>query len=297
MSGCQVKGGSLEIRHGHLRRLELDRTTFDWMGTAVEVDAPALEAMSASGLLLCEALAVRGSPQLRSLVVENCFARKEEALGVSLEVEAPGVRRFRFVGAVGRVCSMGASPHLDDVEVEVHPWREGEDGDNSRWVGELLKGVSCARSLTLSAGCLQCLTTEMGTPETLPNPFHHLKVLKLEVGLVSEELPGIACLLRSSPNLQTLSISLGDESHDATTDSVSLDYELQNLDQLYGDYWESQESPINCLVHHLKRIEISNYRGKRLEEELARFLVTNAMVLKEMPISTLTSSFSGFDFL
>lgn len=77
----------------------------------------------------------------------------------------------------------------------------------------------------------------------------------------------------------------------------NVDYEVQRMEQLYGDYWETLDEPINCLALHLRTIEIRNFRGKKLEDELARFLATNGKALARMTVSTPSATFSGFDFI
>lgn len=55
---------------------------------------------------------------------------------------------------------------------------------------------------------LKVLPTGQNLLERLPTDLHNLKHLHLLVGLAKQELPGISCLLRSSPNLENLTLRM-----------------------------------------------------------------------------------------
>ncbi|XP_042489097.1 uncharacterized protein LOC122069204 [Macadamia integrifolia] len=140
---------------------------------------------------------------------------------------------------------------------------------------ELLEDMDHARALTLSSWCLQALpiVDELdGLREILPSPVHNLRHLTLQTGLDNYGPVGLACLLRSSPNRETLSIDI--------CNSIKMDWEYidepEYLDIFHldgGKFGESQLLLFDCLTHHLKKVEINGFMGQNHEIGLIKFLV------------------------
>ncbi|XP_077223963.1 putative F-box/FBD/LRR-repeat protein At4g03220 [Tasmannia lanceolata] len=118
----------------------------------------------------------------------------------------------------------------------------------------------------------------------LPTPFRNLKNLTLKTGLDKSELPGIACLLRSSPNLESLSITIGF----TRCANSFVDPE---------DYWESQRSPFDCLLYHLKFLTIRGFTGSENEMSLLRYLLANSTILKKLIIKVHDDILSRLEFM
>lgn len=162
----------------------------------------------------------------------------------------------------------------------------------------MLKDLCHAKVLKLSKRCVQLMSI------SLSNDLHSFvpmtKCLKIEVGLHKFDLPGIAYLLKSSCDLETLVIKLGS--------SFSLKFDQESLSRFDFDereYWESLTFTFPCLERHLKTVEISGFMGQcesrigscfeeKLEKEiqLVSFLLKNALVLEKMNIIVSSKPYS-----
>ncbi|XP_058111754.1 F-box protein At5g03100-like [Magnolia sinica] len=139
-----------------------------------------------------------------------------------------------------------------------------------RVMQKILKDVHRARVLELYSTCIQVLS--MCELEQLSSPISMHKCLVLNSALGKWELPGIACLLRSSPDLESL------------------------LDQTFMDKHEYViegylESQFSCLLHHLKTIKISGFtkgmfriNNSKNKIKLVKVLLKHAVVLEKMTI-------------
>ncbi|KAK8930791.1 putative F-box/LRR-repeat protein [Platanthera zijinensis] len=78
---------------------------------------------------------------------------------------------------------------------------------------DIMIGLHEVKSLRLSSWCVQALLEHEDMHRCLPTPFRYLKHLKLVVKLAKDELPGIACLLWNSPELEHLTIQLCKQTH------------------------------------------------------------------------------------
>ncbi|XP_043705190.1 uncharacterized protein LOC122655002 [Telopea speciosissima] len=115
--------------------------------------------------------------------------------------------------------------------------------------------------------------------QSLETPLINLKHLKLKVGLHKFELLGIACLLRSSPNLESLSLITG-----KIAPILHYDLDAEVVFDLYDFekwlYWKSQMWCFNCL----KKIEIHEFFGTRLLMDMIEFVLKNSAVLESVVI-------------
>ncbi|XP_058111755.1 putative F-box protein At1g49610 [Magnolia sinica] len=140
-----------------------------------------------------------------------------------------------------------------------------------RMMQEILKDVHRARVLKLHGCCIQ-----------VSPPISMHKCLVIESALKMWELPGIASLLKSSPDLQSLVIK---EIHGYLYLDQTLMYRHESVKKGY------LESRFSCLLHRLKTIKISgltkgmfvlkNIKGKI---QLVKVLLKHAVVLEKMTI-------------
>ncbi|CAA6662156.1 unnamed protein product [Spirodela intermedia] len=251
---------------------------------------PALESLVIFHCEVKNGLAVRHC-RLRWVEMEG-ISFEPPAAGCPLEVEAPAMEELslrEMKGSPALVVRMGGQ--LQRLKVENCYFAQGEGGGREDTVGISLE-------VDAPALCEFRFYGEPGKDGMLASTlFSCLRALTMEVGLVYEELPTMEALLRSSPFLQSLSINIDNFGEPFVRDLSNVDYEVERLEELYGDYWESFKGPIHCLALHLRTIEIKNFTGKRLEDELARFLAANGKVLTKMAVSTPSAIFSGLDFL
>ncbi|PIA27211.1 hypothetical protein AQUCO_08200020v1 [Aquilegia coerulea] len=104
--------------------------------------------------------------------------------------------------------------------------------------------------------------------------------LKLDMYSTDNHVSVIKFLLKSCPNLQTLSICVQEKS-------------TQTLEMLSMEgYFPVQElSTDECILKHLMTVEISSYEGSESELDLMTFLRMNANVLKDINIISYSEQF------
>ncbi|XP_058106373.1 uncharacterized protein LOC131249361 [Magnolia sinica] len=107
------------------------------------------------------------------------------------------------------------------------------------------------------------------------------------IGLVRHELPGLLCLLRSSPNLETLAIQTGFENF--------LDgYIFPKCALMPSEYWESLRLTFNPF-QFLRMVKMEGFQGDGNEMELLKFLLEMALVLETMTIIPANRAFLEMD--
>lgn len=159
----------------------------------------------------------------------------------------------------------------------------------------LLENLRHAAVLKLSRKCIQALS--MGELQKQPAPILKNKCLILETGVEKWVLPGIACLLRSSHDLETLILRIP-----YYCDNLSFEHgfmEKHNFDET--KYLESCHCAFSSLAHHLKFVKILDTMGvewlslfdgssvgsslkKQGKVRFVKFLLKNAMVLEKLTI-------------
>ncbi|OMO65640.1 hypothetical protein CCACVL1_21465 [Corchorus capsularis] len=111
------------------------------------------------------------------------------------------------------------------------------------------------------------------------------KCLEFEVELTKWHLPGISCLLRTSPHLETLAMYIYPED-DKTFRLDNCEWAKQ-YDFDGGSFWRLQEGTFHCLEKQLKTIKIyGGYITEPYVIDTVEFLLKNATVLEKLEIST-----------
>ncbi|PQQ10426.1 F-box/LRR-repeat protein [Prunus yedoensis var. nudiflora] len=116
----------------------------------------------------------------------------------------------------------------------------------------------------------------------LPYSFMNLKTLEVVTSLNKSDVPGIACLFKSSPVVQTLNMAIT-SIHRLANDrwnNILLDRAGCSEEQ----FWESQAQTLSPFLCHLK---LANLRvaDPMHVVDVARFLLKHGRELQEMVIS------------
>ncbi|RWR88403.1 putative F-box protein [Cinnamomum micranthum f. kanehirae] len=221
------------------------------------------------------------SLQLKRLKIKGGYTLR-------VNVEAPNLQVLKFSSGTFGKFSFKAMPFLREAEVSI-----SYDPDMRKKCIPSLKSsllnLRNARVLKLCSTCIQ--TMPIPTFEDLHSCFFKTKVLVLRTGVQKFEMPGIANLLWSSPDLENLIIDLGRYDCIYEDKDCMLKYDFDER-----EYWESLTATFPCLVHHLKTIKITGFLGegsrikvtsfheKDEQIKLVKFLLKNAMVLEKMII-------------
>ncbi|KAF8391416.1 hypothetical protein HHK36_023721 [Tetracentron sinense] len=111
----------------------------------------------------------------------------------------------------------------------------------------------------------------------LPSPSSKCKCLTLDPCLNNWDLAGIANLLRSSPDLETLVVDMAFPRSPLFDSLVLNGFGGEN-------YWKSTKPFFQCLLQNLKTVRIVGFISRRGEMDLVQFLLKHAMVLEKMMI-------------
>ncbi|XP_077220977.1 putative F-box protein At1g49610 [Tasmannia lanceolata] len=228
---------------------------------------------------------------LKSLTIYDCRLFPVPAI----HIRASMLLSFDYFGPMVRF-DVEKMPNL--VEARLDFGLESRFDSNGGEINQLLGSLENAMVLTVCSYVIQLvrngynqrknaekskkvLPIEELLFKCLPTLLYNLKNLTFKIGLDNSELPGIAWLLRSSPNLESLSIETGLERRvEGYTDVTILD------EYSFGkrDNWESQGPPFNSLLYHLKLVKICGFTGWENEMRVVRYLLANSIVLEKMII-------------
>ncbi|CAN1332827.1 F-box/FBD/LRR-repeat protein At1g13570 [Linum perenne] len=124
-----------------------------------------------------------------------------------------------------------------------------------------------------TSGFRVCPTTFLSdghVPYQLPQSLHNLKVLEAPRILLGRltEAQVLLCLIRSSPNLQKLTIVHDDDLYRPV---------LMSIDSLQMLLEHSHHFGVSCL-QRLEEFDIKNTRGTRVEQDLLKFVLATALI-------------------
>ncbi|PON67627.1 F-box domain containing protein [Trema orientale] len=216
--------------------------------------------------------------KIKRLSLIDC--KTEEWPMFSIDISTPDLLMLTIVGRYLMTSSIRKAFRLREVFIDIEQiYADHVQGDA---LGSLLDGFGHCKTLTLTTWCIQVLPTGENLLQKLPIPLENLEHLKLVAGMVKQELPGIACLLRSCPNLKILTLIMQDPVH---VDWAEFEEDIPDiLDFEEHSYWELQNLPFRCLQTSLKQVKINGFTGKSNEVLTIKFLLENAVVLENMEV-------------
>ncbi|KAI3831359.1 hypothetical protein MKW92_053129 [Papaver armeniacum] len=142
---------------------------------------------------------------------------------------------------------------------------------------KLLQDLRNVKSLTLFSHNLKVLNINGGM--SLQTPFNNLKHLTVKLRKVDKELLGLVCLLRSSPYLESLCLSIDFDAYLLPKNEI--------LSAVYNGDKETVQQlrllPPECLAH-LMKIKIEYFQGLKVEMEFVELFLKSSLCLREMVI-------------
>ncbi|ESW04588.1 hypothetical protein PHAVU_011G108100 [Phaseolus vulgaris] len=145
---------------------------------------------------------------------------------------------------------------------------------------DLLSGLSRVRSLSLERQTIEILSNN----HLLFQPFYDLKHLELQTGFNKSNIPGLTCLFKSSPTLNTLILKI---IHEHRIERKEWNRDLWDMTISEGEqYWESQIRTLESFLQHLKVVKIHGFLDYENEVALAKFLLKHGKALEEMVLHT-----------
>ncbi|KAH7838768.1 hypothetical protein Vadar_030920 [Vaccinium darrowii] len=207
-----------------------------------------------------------------------------------LEISAPHLHSLEISGAFeNKICQLGDVSSLVDAKLNFHVTGYEDYCDIIEVFENMLKGLLQSlvhgKKITLGNWAIKLLS--IMELKGLRSPLLKCECLTLEAGIRKSFFPGIAHMLESSPNLDTLVISVPSSSYDEDEE-----YFPDQLCKFDGkNYWTSRKKPFTCLMFRLQKVRFLGFRqyevGNKLGYYLSfvRFLLKNARVLQKMVIN------------
>lgn len=232
------------------------------------------------------------SESLKKLSILEPWAPNDAEGETVLEVSAPNIRSLELSGNWEKMCRLLDMSSLVNAKLDIQMMHQDRNfqyfsEDYSNMLREILKQLSHVENLTVGTWCLEVLSVlEM---KSMPSPLSKHRYLILNTLPKKWDLPGIASLLKSSPDLEKLHIDVN-----PLNVLKFWEYQVFNNYYKYGDdhgesFWESEEKSFKCLLQNLKIIKIVGFDPGYCNIQFAiafiEFLLKNAQVLEKMVIN------------
>ncbi|KAE9461758.1 hypothetical protein C3L33_06328, partial [Rhododendron williamsianum] len=207
-----------------------------------------------------------------------------------LEISAPNLESLEMLGCLGRkICRLVDVSSLVDATLKFDLCHKEADvledyERDQNILRRLLESLANVKNITLGTWALQVLS--IMEAKGLPSPLLKCECLTLHAGISKIVLPGITNMLGSSPNLETLAITVSSSNgyHEHFGETLT---KLCDFDEKH--YWTLQSRTFECLMLHLKKVKFAGVRWlyRDLNFSFVQFLLENARVLQKMVIDAL----------
>ncbi|KAM1666360.1 hypothetical protein ACFX1X_046011 [Malus domestica] len=244
-----------------------------------------------------------GCRAIEDLTLENCFqlqgldvsGGKLERLKIGscfdvyvvkswVKINAPRLRIMLWKhNAITDSCSIENLSYLQEAYVGFFRVREDISVAKLHSVSNLFMGLSHAHCLTLESQCIEILSNSNYFAVYL-NPFHNLKSLELHTCFNKNNVPGLACIFKSSPMLHTLILNIINDYKTVRRQWNKDMWEMSNSEE--EKYWESQTQILKPFLQNLKVVKIHGFLEYENEVSLAKFLLKHGKALEEMILCT-----------
>ncbi|CAB4274299.1 unnamed protein product [Prunus armeniaca] len=244
-----------------------------------------------------------GCKALEDLTLENCFQLQGlDVLGGKLErlrivrcfdayadkswvkIDGPRLRIILWENnAITDSSSLDNLSSLQEASVGFFLLQEDISVAKLQSVSNLFMGLYHAHCLTLDTQCIEILSNSNYFAVYL-HPFNNLKSLELHTGFNKNNVPGLACIFRSSPMLHTLTLDIiNDYKIERRQWNKDL-WEMSNSEE--EKFWESQTQALKSFLQNLTVVKIQGFLECENEVSLAKFLLKHGKALQEMILCT-----------
>ncbi|PQQ10429.1 putative F-box/FBD/LRR-repeat protein [Prunus yedoensis var. nudiflora] len=228
-----------------------------------------------------------GCRALEDLTLENCFQLQGlDVLGGKLErlrivrcfdayadkswvkIDGPRLRIILWENnAITDSSSLDNLSSLQEASIGFFLLQEDISVAKLQSVSNLFMGLYHAHCLTLDTQCIESL--------------------ELHTGFNKSNVPGLACIFRSSPMLHTLTLNIiNDYKIERRQWNKDL-WEMSNSEE--EKFWESQTQALKSFLQNLTVVKIQGFLECENEVSLAKFLLKHGKALQEMILCTGTA--------
>ncbi|CAL5403596.1 unnamed protein product [Camellia sinensis] len=265
---------------------------------------------------------ISSSPILEYLSLTNCESRTDLNLFIftvsmktlkihesyswnsdsELYVYAPFVVSFELVTSLSRknyVIKKLQSLESASFDCDGMPGLKFNEDDRRRTIVQILDEVRHVKELRLCS----CYILALSSGEGQDFITFAVTCLRIKTGLTKWELTGIDYMLKHSPNIETLIISIDKNEGKKPNDKSNYKFNFGD-----GEFWKLQEPNFLNLLGNLKTVKLYNFMNnldvhtstkteellEKLQNEMnfLRFLLKNSKVLEKLIITTC----KGVDF-
>ncbi|WOG98777.1 hypothetical protein DCAR_0418122 [Daucus carota subsp. sativus] len=255
-----------------------------------QVHLKALKSLSFTTIMLDDKMMegiLSGCPSLESLSLIQCcglhklnctyacLTKLMVTLGndsAKVEISGPNLKSLTISGLHGQVDLKNVSSVVE-ATLDIC--------SDHYYIGSLLESLHQASTFTISSWCIMMLI--MSEEDGITCASSTRKHLVLKTPITKRHLPGIARLLRSSPQLEMLTIQIEDSTSIFHPVSWNDENWLDESEIGFEHYFETEPS-FSCLTNYLRTVRISGARISNCSLHLVKFLLENAVVLERMEI-------------
>ncbi|XP_028097583.1 putative F-box protein At1g49610 [Camellia sinensis] len=265
---------------------------------------------------------ISSSPILEYLSLTNCLSSSDLYLSIfkvgmktlkiyeshyysqssKLDVYAPFIVSFELVTNMsGKNYVMKKMQSLESASFDCigTPGLQFNAEDKRQSIVQILDEVHHVKELRLCS----CYILALSSGEGQDFITFAVTCLRIKTGLTKWELPGIDYMLKHSPNIETLIISIDKNEGEKPNDKSNYKFNFGD-----GEFWKLQEPNFLNLLGNLKTVKLYNFMSdldvhtstkteellEKLQNEMnfLRFLLKNSKVLEKLIITTC----KGVDF-
>ncbi|KAI3959495.1 hypothetical protein MKW98_019085 [Papaver atlanticum] len=221
---------------------------------------------------------------LKCLVFQSCVSNEWFDSLKHASIHIPTLLKLKYQGSFrSGYLSLYNSENIVEAEIDIY----SSPHNKQKLLCKLLMDLQSVKSLTLFSVKLEVLNRNGGISLLAPlNNLRHLTVT-VKLGQADKELLGLMCLLRSSPNLETL--------------SIDFHRDLETEDEMLSTVYNVDEEAVRQLhllssecVAHLMKIKINDFLGTKVEMEFVEHILRSSLCLKEMVICIRTRYYLNF---
>ncbi|XP_009767812.1 putative F-box protein At1g49610 [Nicotiana sylvestris] len=272
------------------------RLAYCKINTKKKSDLKALTTFSLDNVMLMDQsmdYILSGCPVLEELTLWFCYGHRRLVLvnsnlktlvlgirwfGTRIHVSAPTLLSLEMSGTVEvlDITNVASIVEVSVNRMEKYDFKEYKDYQEMRI---LLQTITGAKSLKLCSWFALVFSSWQLT--NLPAPTFSCKALNLQLDFVKWHLPGILNLLKHCPCLENLIIEI----------TAYYDYPSRNATSWIHPYdfdgdefWNMVDTPVQCLTHHLKTVEVAGFVMEKHVIHFVEYLLRSSMVLEEMVI-------------
>ncbi|RZC71477.1 hypothetical protein C5167_034636 [Papaver somniferum] len=219
-------------------------------------------------------------PQLKHFEFNN----PEEECNCEVTLHAPSLSSFIFNSHLSTSFTLENLSSLVTADVEINVnWKDEMPNSCAQRLMRFFRGLYKVKILALRHSFIKALGGALVILDTQLLEFYNLRCLELRTYLSKYCLRSIFYVLKNSPNLESVSLQIPQECYYDPQEYPHFD-EVKINHENVEDYWYAGLSS-QCMIRHLKFVEIDGLRGCIYELKFLEILLKHATVLEKVVLA------------